>query len=83
MAVFGAIFTNVLHSRLATLLPEGAELPRSLGADAVHHLPAQLQNDYLQAFGGAIHSVYQIAAGVMALAFALTWLLKDVPLRKK
>ncbi|MCS4265627.1 MDR family MFS transporter [Serratia sp. BIGb0163] len=83
VAVFGAIFTNVLHSRLATLLPEGAELPRSLGADAVHHLPVQLQNDYLQAFGGAIHSVYQIAAGVMALAFALTWLLKDVPLRKK
>jgi len=27
--------------------------------------------------------VYQIAAGVMALAFALTWLLKDVPLRHK
>jgi hypothetical protein len=83
VAVFGAIFTNVLHSRLSSLLPEGAELPRSLGATAVHHLPAALQQDYLQAFGGAIHSVYQIAAVVMALAFALTWLLKDIPLRKK
>ncbi|CAI2412646.1 MDR family MFS transporter [Serratia liquefaciens] len=83
VAVFGAIFTNVLHSRLASLLPEGTALPRSLGAAAVHHLPLTLQNDYLQAFGGAIHSVYQIAAGVMALAFALTWFLKDVPLRHK
>lgn len=83
VAVFGAIFTNVLHSRLAVLLPEDAQLPRSLGAAAVHHLPAALQQDYLQAFGGAIHSVYQIAAWVMVLAFALTWLLKDVPLRQK
>ncbi|MFL4450574.1 MFS transporter [Serratia marcescens] len=83
VAVFGAIFTQVLHTRLAALLPEGAQLPRSLGAEAVHHLPTALQQDYLQAFGGAIHSVYQIAAGVMALAFALTWLLKDVPLRHK
>ncbi len=83
VAVFGAIFTQVLHTRLVALLPEGAQLPRSLGAEAVHHLPAALQQDYLQAFGGAIHSVYQIAAGVMALAFALTWLLKDVPLRHK
>ena len=79
----GPIFTQVLHTRLAALLPEGAQLPRALGAEAVHHLPAALQQDYLQAFGGAIHSVYQIAAGVMALAFALTWLLKDVPLRHK
>lgn len=83
VAVFGAIFTNVLHSRLAVLLPEGAQLPRSLGATGVHHLPAALQQDYLQAFGGAIHSVYQIAAWVMVLACALTWLLKDVPLRQK
>ncbi|RJF57523.1 DHA2 family efflux MFS transporter permease subunit [Serratia inhibens] len=83
VAVFGAIFTNVLHSRLAVLLPEGAQLPRSLGAAGVHHLPAALQQDYLQAFGGAIHSVYQIAAWVMVLACALTWLLKDVPLRQK
>ncbi|MNH34719.1 hypothetical protein D3C79_953330 [compost metagenome] len=83
VAVFGAIFTNVLHSRLAVLLPQDAQLPRSLGAAAVHHLPAALQQDYLQAFGGAIHSVYQIAACVMVLAFALTWLLKEVPLRQK
>lgn len=58
-------------------------MPRSLGAAAVHHLPVPLQQNYLQAFGGVIHSVYRITAWVMVLAFALTWLLKDVQLRQK
>jgi EmrB/QacA subfamily drug resistance transporter len=83
VAAFGAVFTNVLHARLAALLPAGAELPAALGPLAVHKLPDALRDDYLQAFGGAMHTVFLTAACVVVLAFALTWLIEDVPLRKK
>jgi ABC-type Fe3+ transport system permease subunit len=48
----------------------------------VHALPAALRDDYLQAFGGAMHTVFLVAACVVVLAFALAWLIEDVPLRK-
>lgn len=82
VAAFGAIFTNVLQNKLSELLPPDTQLPRQLGAKAVHELPAALQNDYLQAFGSALHSVYLISAAVVVFAFILSLLMKDVPLRK-
>jgi hypothetical protein len=45
-------------------------------------LPEALRDDYLQAFAGALHTVYLSAACVVVLAFVLAWLLKDHPLRK-
>ncbi|MGB3253438.1 MDR family MFS transporter [Buttiauxella gaviniae] len=82
VAAFGAIFTNVLQNKLIELIPPDVQLPHQLGAKAVHELPAALQNDYLQAFGTALHSVYMISACVVVLAFLLSLLMKDVPLRK-
>jgi MFS family permease len=83
VATFGAIFTNGLHARLAQIIPAGTELPHSLGPKTVQQLPAELRSDYLQAFGGALHMVYLIAACVIVAAFAMAWLLEDVPLKKK
>ena len=83
VAAFGAIFTNGLHTRLEAIIPAGTELPQSLGPKTIHLLPTELRNDYLLAFGGALHTLYLIAACVITVAFALTWLLEDVPLRKK
>ncbi|TKC92445.1 MFS transporter [Trinickia terrae] len=83
VAAFGAVFTNVLHARLAARLPAGAELPQTLRPSAVHELPAALRGDYLQAFGSAMHTVFLVAACVVVLAFALAWLIEDAPLRKK
>ena len=54
-------------------LPEGAELPRELNPVAIHHLPDALRLDYLDAFGSAIHAVFMLAAGIMVLAFALSF----------
>jgi EmrB/QacA subfamily drug resistance transporter len=82
VAAFGAVFSNGLAARLQTLIPPDTELPRSLGPTAIHQLPAALRDDYLQAFAGALHTVYLSAACVVVLAFALAWLLKDHPLRK-
>jgi EmrB/QacA subfamily drug resistance transporter len=83
VATFGAMFTNGLHSRLAGSLPKDAVLPHSMGPDGVHHLPDAVRTVYLQAFGGALHAVYAVAACVIVLAFLLAWLLRDIPLRKK
>jgi EmrB/QacA subfamily drug resistance transporter len=82
VAGFGAVFSNGLAARLHTLLPQNATLPHTLGPAEIHHLPAALQDDYLQAFAGALHTVYFAAACVVVLAFALAWLLQDHPLRK-
>ena len=83
VATFGAIFTNGLHARLTEIIPAGTELPHSLGPKTVQQLPAELRSDYLQAFGGALHMVYLIAACVIVAAFAMAWLLEDLPLKKK
>lgn len=73
VALFGAVFTHILQSGLIDRLPEGAELPRELNPAAIHHLPDALRLDYLDAFGSAIHAVFMLAAGIMVLAFALSW----------
>ena len=82
VAAFGALFTQGLRSQLEKLIPEGTPIPRSLSAQAVQQLPAAIRDDYLQAFATALHSVYQISAGVMVLAFILSLLQKDVVLKK-
>lgn len=82
VAVFGAIFTQSLQSRLLATLPADTTLPRALSAESIHQLPATVRHLYLEAFGGAIHNVYQVAACVMALAFLLALFIKDSPLRK-
>jgi EmrB/QacA subfamily drug resistance transporter len=82
VAAFGAVFSNGLSARLQALIPADTELPHALGPAAIHHLPEVLRNDYLQAFAGALHTVYIVAACVVVLAFALAWLLRDHPLRQ-
>ena len=43
--------------------------------------PARRPTAYRDAFASALHPVFLVAAGVSLLAFALTWLLREVPLR--
>ncbi|MDU4266654.1 MAG: MDR family MFS transporter [Enterobacter hormaechei] len=83
VALFGAVFTHILQSGLIDRLPEGAELPRELNPVAIHHLPDALRLDYLDAFGSAIHAVFMLAAGIMVLAFVLSWFLREAPLRRQ
>lgn len=47
----------------------------------VHALPMALQQTYLAAFSGSMHWVFLVACLVSAVAFALSWLLQEVPLR--
>lgn len=81
VAVFGAIFSAGLLSRLAQSWPAGIELPVSADPVAVAHLPADLRAAYLESFVTALHPVFVIAAIFALFGFALTWLMKEVPLR--
>jgi EmrB/QacA subfamily drug resistance transporter len=83
VAAFGAVFSGGLHARLAAFLPNGAGSLGSINATTVHQLPDGLRAQYLQAFAGSLHMVYFAAACVVVLAFALAWLIEDIPLREK
>jgi EmrB/QacA subfamily drug resistance transporter len=86
-AVFGAIFASQLTRNLARYLagtPITAGFNASAGASpaALAKLPPAVHAGYVHAFAASLHTVFLIAVPIAAVAFALTWLLKEVPLRK-
>ncbi len=82
VSVFGAIFTNRLGHELVQRVPHGVHVPTSVSPAAVHHLPPVIHALYVAAVAAALHPVFLTAAGVMVVAFGLSWLLHDVPLRQ-
>jgi DNA-binding MarR family transcriptional regulator len=85
-AVFGAIFANLLTGNLKHYLA-GAKLPSSLtGASvspaALAKLPAAAHGGYVQAYAHSLQTVFLVAVPIAAVAFALTWLLPELKLRK-
>ena len=83
VATFGAIFSNGLRGRLAIVLPPDTVLPQTLGPESIRQLAEPIRTDYLHAFAASLDVVYTVAACVALAAFGLSWLLKNVPLRKK
>jgi hypothetical protein len=82
-AVLGAVFANRLAGALAGNVPSGGGTPdiAALDPSAVGRLPAQVRDVVLGAFTDALDLVFVVAACVMVLAFLLTWLLEERPLR--
>ncbi len=86
-ALLGAVFSNKLSHELAANLPLGgrgaaaAANVGSLDPSAVERLPAPVRDAYLTSFTTAIDLVFLVAAGIMAIAFLLTWLIPERPLR--
>jgi DNA-binding MarR family transcriptional regulator len=81
VSLFGAIFAAGLASALAGAMPPGASLPAATDPAAIAALPAGLRAVYLDAFTAALHPVYVAATALAALAFALSWLLEEIPLQ--
>ncbi|HEV3430816.1 MAG TPA: MDR family MFS transporter [Paraburkholderia sp.] len=81
VAAFGAVFSHGLHTRLAELISADVELPQPLTPEVIRHLPPALHAQYLDAFAGALHTVYLSAACVVVFAFVLSWLMRNAPLR--
>jgi EmrB/QacA subfamily drug resistance transporter len=85
-AVLGSIFSNRLNANIASTLPSSAAHVVSGGATganpaALARLPPPIHHLYLTAFTNALSTVFVVAAGVAAVAFLLSWLLPQKPLR--
>jgi EmrB/QacA subfamily drug resistance transporter len=90
VAIFGAIFSNRLTSTLSDQFPGG--LPAALAGRAgsgqgvdparIQHLPGPIKTGFVTAYADALQTVFLIAVPVVLVAFALTWLLREVPLRR-
>jgi EmrB/QacA subfamily drug resistance transporter len=83
VAVFGTIFANRVHVELASRLPKGTHVPAAIDPHGIRNLPSASRHAFVDAFAIALHPVFLTAAAISVLAFALTWLLRDVPLRTR
>jgi EmrB/QacA subfamily drug resistance transporter len=81
VAIFGAIFANGLHARLAAVVPPGTAIPSATDPAGLAALSPQLRADYVAALVAALQPVFVIAAIVAATACAIALLLREVPLR--
>ena len=86
-AVLGSIFANRLTAELASALPRnaaGGSLGTGAGLNtaALKKLPVPIHDAYLTAFTNALSTVFVVGACVAALAFLLSWLLPERPLRE-
>ena len=82
VSLFGAIFANQLASELGSRLPRGVRPPAAATPGLVDRLPPSVRVPYLDAFAAALQPVFLFAAGAGFAAFALTWFLREVPLRQ-
>ncbi len=82
VSLFGAIFTAQLIGILAVKLPSAAALPMATSAAGLLALPTAVRIVYIDAFTKALRHVFLDAAGVAAIGFAFSWLLKELPLQE-
>ena len=93
-AILGSIFASLLDSHLtaglkanpqatAGLTPAQLSKVSSATGDphVIHSFPPALHDVYINAFTSAIDRVFIVAACVSAVAFALSWILEERPLR--
>jgi EmrB/QacA subfamily drug resistance transporter len=81
VALFGTIFASRVHVELAHRLPAGTRIPKTINPAGIRHLNPAAHSAFADAFSAALHPVFLTAGGISLLAFALTWLLREVPLR--
>ncbi len=80
VALFGAIFVNRLSIELDRRLPPGTA-PPTTDPTAIRALPPGVHDPYVAAFAAALHPVYAVAAALTFVAFLVSWLLPEMPLR--
>jgi DNA-binding MarR family transcriptional regulator len=82
VSLFGAIFTNRLHTELAQRLPAGAHLPSTTSPATIRALPLGVHDSYVHALTVALTPIFLVAAVISSVAFVLALLLPDIPLRR-
>jgi EmrB/QacA subfamily drug resistance transporter len=89
VAIFGAIFSNQLVSNLKKNLPASALQqginPASLEGNPAQlaHLPPAIHTGLINAVSESLHVVFLAAVPILVIAFLLTLLIKEIPLRTK
>jgi EmrB/QacA subfamily drug resistance transporter len=81
VAACGAIFANRLGGELAARFPSEASLPSAVDPAVIGRLPEHIHTPYVLAFTAALHPVFLTTAGVVLVAFLLSFLLRERPLR--
>jgi hypothetical protein len=86
-AVLGAIFSGRLSSELADKLPKGGGAGAAGGIEGgvnpaqIGRLPAPIHDAYISSFTDSLQTVFLVATGVVIVAFLLSWLIEERPLR--
>jgi EmrB/QacA subfamily drug resistance transporter len=81
-AVFGSLFNNFLHSRLADAIAQSGAPPEAAQSpDALHKLAPEIAAPIAAAYADALDLVFLYAAPVAIVGFVLALMLKQVPLR--
>jgi EmrB/QacA subfamily drug resistance transporter len=81
-AVFGSLFNNFLHSRVADAIAKsGAPAEAAQSPDALHRLAPEMAAPIAAAYADALDLVFLCAAPVAVIGFVLALALKQVPLR--
>ncbi|MCW2914132.1 MAG: Arabinose efflux permease-like protein [Actinomycetia bacterium] len=88
VAAFGSVFNSRLAVNLAEALQK-VKLPTGVTPEtiqrnsaALRRLPVAVRGELIHAYALSIQTVFLWAAPVAAVAFVLTWFLREVPLRK-
>jgi hypothetical protein len=81
-SVLGAVFASQLTRNLTKAFP-GQSNTGGGGFDpsALAQLPPAVHDAYVQAFTDSLNVVFLVAAAIGVAAFALTWFIKELPLR--
>ena len=81
-SVLGAVFASQLTHNLAQAFP-GQASPGGGHFDpsALAQLPPAVHDAYVHAFTDSLNVVFLVAAAIGVAAFALTWFIKELPLR--
>jgi EmrB/QacA subfamily drug resistance transporter len=79
VAMFGALFNSALRDRIGetVALGEGS----SFTPESIRSLPPEQVARVTEAFADALTSVFLYATPVVVVAFVLTWLVRELPLR--
>lgn len=87
-AVFGAVFSNLVVTRVLAALPPGAvpanlaSLMSSIDPTALAQLPAATYAGVVTGIVDTLETTFLIGLPIAALGFALSWLLPEIELRK-
>ena len=80
VAIFGALFNIALANSLADIDVSIGDAS-NLTPDVLRDLPPPERADVVSAFADSLTGVFLYAAPLVAAAFALSWLLRETPLR--